>query len=921
MNISTKERIRGIFALTASAALLLLTSLLLFLCPIGPQSAKDYLSDGPSESKFILGLACLFLFLVCVVLTVLFVVNYFISKDKKFRHLRTGALIDFICCAAVCIASIISNLKFYPFVFLIIAMALFAAVSICAASPKSPQTTSPPVTIDGLKKNITGTGQNYLSITLVCIALAALFVHSFILMYMPLAAGSTTQIFSGTGKNIHPSIINIFSYYKYYDKYYQYFSVFFVSLLIINCIFFLSLAIRFFVDTAGFLKMGKYFALYNIALTFVLMLFSFVRILISRFTGKDVFFITYINVLIAYVLYAVFVIFAGRAKEEAKAKILKTPVKRQKRKNGLSELVFLGLMTAITFSMFFVRLYSMKINTPTGSASLSETPLDIFKNVSSQSVMGNVVAFLLIILCMMSAMFFIFTVLNYIVDSEDYRNSAMQYAYINLFFQFLYLTIGLFYVLLVPAFDGIFQLMFGDILTDILEPLGISTSVSDYVKIQTLAYIPFLIGFVVIIYMQLFCTRHRIDSAVTESDNKEGQNLSGTVAQTADTSNDSAVFDHCPAFTALDSKIDFYREELKRLRSEAFPNPTLQSITHFVVTFAANTPERLSYTHDTVATFIAGLGASRLSILQGMSGTGKTSLPKAFMQALGGNCEIVEVESSWRDKNELLGYYNEFNGIYTPKKFTQFLYKAALNPEIPTFIVLDELNLSRIEYYFSDFLSLMEARENQRAVNLLNTRIYPPRKQTDADEKQSSYLALTDGNTIKIPPNVWFIGTANRDESTFEISDKVYDRAQTMNFDRRAPKVMSEKQDIPMRFLEYDKLKELFEAAKQQVEFNAEADQRILAVEKLLLPYKISFGNRILKQIEDFVKVYIACFDISTIDKYRQTLHRAIENILYSKVLRKLELKVVENKAQLIRSFESMHFNQCAQFIRQLEDN
>ncbi|HEY8389553.1 MAG TPA: AAA family ATPase [Clostridia bacterium] len=911
MNANTKEKIRAIISLTASTALLLLTSLLLFLCPIGAQSAKEYLSSGPSESTFFIGLACLFLFLVCVVLTVIFDINFFVSKEIKFGHLRTGALINFISAAVVCIASIITNLKFYPFVFLIIAMVLFAAVSIFASSPKSPKTTSNPVTIDSLKKNITGTGQNFLSITLVCIALIALFVNSFMLVYMPLGADISKQ-----GISIYPSIANIFENYNYFDLYYQIFSVFFVCLLIINCIFFLHLIVKFFIDTVSFLKSGKYFAIYNITLSIVLMFFSFVRTLVSKIFGQEIFFITYINVLIAYVLYTVFVAFAGRAKEEEKAKILKTEIKKTRRKNKLTELIFQGLMTAITFSMFFVRLYSLNINAPAGTVSMSETPYDIFKSLSSQSILGNIVAFLLIILSMMSAMFLIFTILNYIVDSDDYSTSAMQYSYMNLFFQFSYLTIGLFYVLMVPTFDSIFELAFGKTLEELF---GSSITVSEYVKVSTLAYIPFLIGFVVLIYMHLFCTKNK-KSPVTESDNIKGQNISNTVAQTSDTANLSTTFDPCPAFSDLDSKIDFYKEELQRLRTQAFPNPTLQSITHFIVNFAANTPERLSYTHDTVATFIAGLGASRLSILQGMSGTGKTSLPKAFMQAIGGNCEIVEVESSWRDKNELLGYYNEFNGIYTPKKFTQFLYKAALNPEIPTFIVLDEMNLSRIEYYFSDFLSLMESREDQRAITLLNRRIYPPNKESDTDKKQSSYLALTDGNTIKIPPNVWFIGTANRDESTFEISDKVYDRAQTMNFDKRAPKVMSERVDVPMRFLEYNKIKELFEAAKK-IEFNAESDPRVLGVEKLLLPYKISFGNRILKQIEDFVKVYMACFDVSTVEKFRQTQHRAIENIMYSKVLRKLELKVVENKAQLIRGFENMHFNQCAQFIRQLEDN
>ena len=296
MNINTKEKFRGIFALTASAALLILTSLLLFLCPIGPRGAGYYLLGGPSTGAFVIGLICLFLFLVCVVITVLSVVNYFISKDNKFRHLRTSALINFICAALVCVASIVYNLKFYPFVFLIIAMALYAAVSVFAVSPKSPQTTHQPITIDGLKKNITGTGQSFLSITLVCIALAALFVHSFILMYMPLADGSTTQVLFHTGKDIHPSIANIFSNYVYYDIYYQYFSISFVCLLVLNCVFFLNLAVKFFVDTSAFLKAGKRFAIYNIVLTIILMLFSFVRILISKFSGQEVLFITYINV-------------------------------------------------------------------------------------------------------------------------------------------------------------------------------------------------------------------------------------------------------------------------------------------------------------------------------------------------------------------------------------------------------------------------------------------------------------------------------------------------------------------------------------------------------------------------------------------------------------------------------------------------
>lgn len=908
MRILTKDKTKGLLALAASILLLGLTSLLIFLCPMGPRSAKAYLAGGLSDRLFAIGLICLIVFFVCVVLTAILVVNFFAVKDNKFKFLRIAALINFVVAAVVCVVSIVSNQIFYPLGFLILALVLFALVTISAGQTQPAKAARTGITIAGLKENIKGTGQSFGSIAVVCAALAALLAHSFVLLFVPVA--------SAGANNAALTIVNIFAHYSDYGSVYQILSIAFVVLLIINCVLFFNLIIRFFVDTEEFLQTGKAFAIYNIVLTIGLMTYSFVMMVIDKFYGKEILFVTYINALIAYGLYAVFVVFAGRARKAAKEKAQKTAViTPRRRKNGLSELVFLAIMTAVTLSMFFVRLYSLQITAPTSTVSKAEMPFEVLKNLSSQNVLGNAVAFMLVVISIISVVFLILTLFNYLMESEDYKASAKQYAYANLFFQILYLAAGLFYVLMVPAVDGIFQLAFGSF----LDGLGIGVSLEDYIEVGTLSYIPFLIGFVVIMFMQIFCWHPQPAAQAAEDEGKSGQNIAEVVVQAEPQTDEAPAFDPCPTFSDLDARAGLYKDELEKLQAAAFTEPTLQSLTQFVVKFAAHAPERLSYTHDAVATFIAGLGASRLSILQGMSGTGKTSLPKAFMQAIGGNCEIVEVESSWRDKNELLGYYNEFNGIYAPKKFTQYLYKAALNPEIPTFIVLDELNLSRIEYYFSDFLSLMEAREDQRAVNLLNRRIYPPAVAADGG-KPAEYYALSDGNTLKIPTNVWFIGTANRDESTFEISDKVYDRAQTMNFDRRAPKITSPKLDIPMRFVEYDKLNKLLTAARQ-TEFNAESDPRVLAVEKMLLPYKISFGNRILKQIEDFVKVYIACFDTSTLEKYRQIQHRGLENILFSKVLRKLELKVVENKAQLIQGFEKLHFGLCAQFVRQLDDN
>ena len=368
-------------------------------------------------------------------------------------------------------------------------------------------------------------------------------------------------------------------------------------------------------------------------------------------------------------------------------------------------------------------------------------------------------------------------------------------------------------------------------------------------------------------------------------------------------------FDPCYAFTNLDSKLSEFSQDLEERKVLKTNEGTLNELIHFIVEYARNSRLHLSYTPEDIATFVAGLGASKLSILQGMSGTGKTSLPKIFSEAIFGNCDIIEVESSWKDKNELLGYYNEFSMNYTPKKFTLALYKAALNQEIFTFILLDEMNLSRIEYYFSDFLSLMENEEDHREIKLINIKLTRKEEENEAD-----YLALDYGNTLKVPPNVWFIGTANRDESTFVISDKVYDRAHTINFTKRAPKVRNYSNPISRQYYDYETMNNLFEAAKQKGDFDAENSNLIKNVEALLAPYNISFGNRILKQIEDFVNIYKECFINEDVES------EAIEKILLSKVVAKLEVKTIDDKEKLEMEFEKLNLKLCSEFIKRLDN-
>ncbi|MDR1094582.1 MAG: AAA family ATPase [Clostridiales bacterium] len=375
-----------------------------------------------------------------------------------------------------------------------------------------------------------------------------------------------------------------------------------------------------------------------------------------------------------------------------------------------------------------------------------------------------------------------------------------------------------------------------------------------------------------------------------------------------------AVLDPVPAFSELDRRAEGYGAENERRAARAFTGVTLPKLVDHVIEYARNSADGLIYGEPEIRTFVAGLAAGKMAILQGMSGTGKTSLPKIFMESIDGVCDLVAVESSWRDKNELLGYYNDFTKKYTPKSFTQFLYKASLNREAPCFIVLDEMNLSRIEYYFSDFLSLMEERENARHIKLFDVQLYP------REGGRERYLGLRDGHTVEIPPNVWFIGTANRDESTFEISDKVYDRALTMNFDRRAPKPDAKGAAIPPKYVSYATLRALFDEAVGAAAFDAEGYGAIRRVEALLLPYRISFGNRIVRQIETFVKVYAACCGETSADGRALNVREAVDRILLPKVVRKLELKQLDAPDALAGEFAKLDLPKCAEFLRSLAE-
>lgn len=115
----------------------------------------------------------------------------------------------------------------------------------------------------------------------------------------------------------------------------------------------------------------------------------------------------------------------------------------------------------------------------------------------------------------------------------------------------------------------------------------------------------------------------------------------------------------------------------------------------------------LYYDIKTIRLFIAGMASTKLIILQGISGTGKTSLPYSFGKFLQKDTTIASVQPSWRDRTELFGYFNEFTKNFNETEVLKRIYSSEYNDDV-NFILLDEMNIARVEYYFAEMLSILE---------------------------------------------------------------------------------------------------------------------------------------------------------------------------------------------------------------------
>lgn len=324
-----------------------------------------------------------------------------------------------------------------------------------------------------------------------------------------------------------------------------------------------------------------------------------------------------------------------------------------------------------------------------------------------------------------------------------------------------------------------------------------------------------------------------------------------------------------PSCTEMDAKTDY---QVSRQTHDTIND--LSKFAEYVrhrMAFDPQTGKALFYSQRDVRSLIGGLAMSRLHLLHGISGTGKTSLPKAFARAIGAGSSVIEVQAGWRDRQDLIGHFNAFEGRFYESEFLLALYKASCPQykDSPFIVVLDEMNLSHPEQYFADLLSALEQDvQNQQLVLMSSAVDSPP-------------SLFKEGRILPLPSNVWFIGTANHDETTKDFADKTYDRAHVMELPRhRAAFEVNDLQALsPMSMVA---LQHAFDGAKDKFNKESKTAYRFLEGrlgEELGKRFRVGWGNRLERQMENYVPVVIAAGG---------SIGEATDHILATKLLRKI---------------------------------
>ncbi len=341
---------------------------------------------------------------------------------------------------------------------------------------------------------------------------------------------------------------------------------------------------------------------------------------------------------------------------------------------------------------------------------------------------------------------------------------------------------------------------------------------------------------------------------------EEDENENAVVAEAEEKAPETqALLPRFAKLDAIDNKYKYYQAPVYR---EEY---TLEELCRDFRNFACSRMG-LYYDEKVIRLLFAGFASTKLILLQGISGTGKTSLPYAVGKFFENDATIVSVQPSWRDRTELFGYFNEFSKKFNETDVLRRIYESSYTDDINV-IILDELNIARVEYYFAEMLSIMEMPDPDE----WRIELVPSSWENDPAN-------LKDGKLL-IPQNTWYVGTANNDDSTFSISDKVYDRAFTINIDNKG--IPFEAPDTDGSKISYSFVEALYSKAIAECPVERKYLEMIEQLDAYVIKkFRVAFGNRIIKQLKIFVPVYVACGG---------TVDEGIDHILATKVFRKFE--------------------------------
>lgn len=247
------------------------------------------------------------------------------------------------------------------------------------------------------------------------------------------------------------------------------------------------------------------------------------------------------------------------------------------------------------------------------------------------------------------------------------------------------------------------------------------------------------------------------------------------------------------------------------------------------------------FSSDLLRRYHLSLKTRRFVILSGTSGSGKTLLTRVYANAVQANYCLVPVAPNWTTNEDLLGYYNPLTKKYFDTDFSLFLrqaaraYQSAMDvdqkPE-PFHLVLDEMNLARVEYYFAKFLSGMEVL-------------------TGAGQAQ---VTMFGNDVVDLTPNLFFIGTVNVDETTQGFADKIYDRAQVIEVTHGREEVASRVQHAEVK----GALMEIWDAVSDVTPFSIrivdEINRYVEEAVRIGVPWEEAFDDQIIQKILPRIK-------------------------------------------------------------------